>query len=177
MLEHATVSVPAGVLMSLCQKILPPVVVFGSPVQREKNEANSYWHIPVQIKRRWKIGPSTLPRCQAFLDRYQGDSPVDKIRMAWGDKVFGNTVETVTLVVGEVLLVPIACRSEEGDDRRGYISSLSYILHDNIEKSLEPDRKKNKIQTPCQNADSFMFQRAFLFIACSQGSKQWAFHM
>jgi hypothetical protein len=124
------------------RKSLPPIVVFGSPVQRAKEEDESYWHIPVTLRRRGRIGPGKLAHCRVFLDEYQQGRVVHKIQMAWGDAVFKSTAEYATLTTDEVLLVPIAFRTETGNDRSGYIASLKYTIHKDSERVLQNDRKK-----------------------------------
>jgi hypothetical protein len=141
-LEHATISIPAGVVTPLIRLVLPPRIEFGSASQRGKNEQESYWHIPIKIHRRFGIGPGQIPNCSVFLEVYENGIVVHKIRMAWGDAVFTQTAQTATLAVHEALLVPIVFRTECGNDGKAHIASLKYILHGESEKVLEPERKK-----------------------------------
>lgn len=114
-------------LMGLFRLLLPPVFVFGSPVQRSKNETCSYWHVPIGIRRRFKIGPGVFPRAGVFLDRYEGRTVVERIKLSWGDAVFSDTGDTATLMSDEgPILVPVAIR-HEGDDRNGYLVDIRHV--------------------------------------------------
>jgi hypothetical protein len=149
-LDHGTVSIPAGFVLPLLRWLLPPRIQFGSASQRGKNEQQSYWHIPIKIHRRCLIGPGELPNCRVYLDEYEDDAVVHKIRMAWGDAVFTGTTATATLAVHEVLLVPIVLRTESGDDRSAHIASLKYLRDGASETILAPDRRKFRFKLRVQ---------------------------
>jgi hypothetical protein len=138
-----SVQIPAGVVMGLYRHFLPPIVVFGSPVQRCKNETESWWHIPVTLRRKWGIGAPSLPSgCQVYLDRHSDEGGFNEaIRMRWGDAIFSETGDTATLVVGEPLLVPIVFR-QENNEGKAYITDARYLLGKDKPYPLAPDRKK-----------------------------------
>ena len=115
--------------------------MFGSPVQRSKNEAESFWHVPVTLRRRWKIGPGDLPGCIAYLDSYEKDSVAVRIRLCWNGAVFSKAGERGNLTIHETLLVPIAWR-QEGDDLNGYITDTRHILKNESPYPVPSDRKK-----------------------------------
>src|SRR5882672_10222947 len=123
-IDSVSISAPVGLLVSVLRWLLPPVVLFGSPSQRGKEAGETFWHIPITVRRKAGIGPGELPRAQIFLDVYENGQVTQSIRLAWGDAVFTNIGESSTLVVNETLLVPIAQRSETANDRSVAVASL-----------------------------------------------------
>jgi hypothetical protein len=144
-----TLQIPLGLLASAGLKVMPPVVEFGCPVQRAKNEGEAWWHVPVKIYPFiFKfIGPATVANCQAFLDLYRGDTVENSIRLAWGDMMLESPREFEMLRKGHVSLIPIAWRSENDSDKNGYFTDTRFIAH-NREKSypIKNDRDKYRFR-------------------------------
>src|SRR5688572_22299365 len=123
-----TMAIPVGFALAVARRVMPPVVKFGSPVQRSKKENESLWHIPVTIQLSYKVGPTSLGDCAFYLDKYEGRGRVDKIALMVGDAAFTSVSERAHLVIDRVFLVPIAWRSEESDgDMNGYITDTRYF--------------------------------------------------
>jgi hypothetical protein len=123
---------------------MPPIVEFGSPVQRAKsNEKESFWHIPVTIyPRLWKkFGPATLYNCAFYLEEYDGDAPRERIRLYVGDWAFENPVEIGHLEEGKVLLIPVVWRSEEKGEGNAYIADSRFFVKNEFAYPVPPDRK------------------------------------
>lgn len=135
----------------------PPLVSFGSPVQRSKDETQSFWHVPISLKRlfgidhpiRVRLGSGQLPNCRAYCDIYDGDRIRESIRLMWGDAVFSKAGETATLLVGETLLVPVAWRRE--GDANAYICDTRYLLKDEKHHPIAGDRKKLRFKLRVQS--------------------------
>ena len=123
---------------------MPPVVVFGSPVQRSKEEAESLWHIPATLHRSYRVGPTTLDDCAFYLDEYEGNECVISMPLMVGDVSFTSLQERVQLVTDRVFLVPVAWRSEKDGDMCGYITDTRYFIHKKRFHLLSPDRKKHR---------------------------------
>ena len=143
-----SIQMPAGMLVWLGVKLMPPIIHFGSPVQRGKVEAESFWHIPISIKGRfWNIGPATLPGCRIFVDRYEADSKKEAIRMGWGDMTTEQPRQEELLRKHVVSLVPVAWRAEMGNDRDGYFTDTRF-LEDRGDKyhPISSDRIKHKFK-------------------------------
>lgn len=138
-----SISVPAGLLISIGRKILPPVINFGSPVQRSKKERESFWHIPVMIQPRLfkTIGPATLYNCEFYLHEYDETTRRDGIRLYVGDWGFEQPGTVGNLTAGKVLLVPVAWRSEEQGEGNGYIADSRFFVKDERAYPILPDRK------------------------------------
>lgn len=145
------VALPIGPLWAVARWVMPPIIRFGSPVQRSKKETESYWHIPITIERLvWDaIGPAALSGCRVYLDIYEGTSCNNKLRMCWGDAVFGKTTETSGLRRGEVILVPIAWRSE---DRGGpaIFTDQHYLNTQDPQHPVKDDRSKYRFKLRVQ---------------------------
>jgi hypothetical protein len=126
---------------------MPPVIRFHSPAQRSKDEAISFWHIPISIERRFKIGPGILPGCRVYLDRFEGGIVSNRILLQWGDACFGGQVgERATLTVHEILLVPICRRSENDESGEAYIADSRLLSNTESAYPLQPDRRKNRFK-------------------------------
>lgn len=125
---------------------MPPIINFGSPVQRSKNEKESLWQVPVVIYPRIlrKIGPATLPGCFFYLDAYEGDKCTNRILLSVGDVAFSNPTPLGNLIAGEVALVPIAWRSEEIGEKCGFIADRRFFEKKERAYPLPPDRKKRR---------------------------------
>lgn len=119
----------AGLLSWLVFRLLPPIVEFGSPVQRATNLDESLWHVPVKVFPRLgrRIGPTDIPRCKAYLDLYEGGRCKDKIRLCWGDQTFDELGDYEQLRGRHVSLLPVAWRTEAGNDRNGYFVDVRLI--------------------------------------------------
>jgi hypothetical protein len=143
--DAISLSVPAGPLISLGRWILPPVINFGSPVQRSKNEQESFWHISVTIRPRLfkRIGPAVLFNCQFYLHEYEGNVCINKILLSVGDAAFVNPSLQGNLIAGEVTLVPIAWRSEVEGGGNGYIADTRFFEKKERAYPIPPDRKKH----------------------------------
>lgn len=127
---------------------MPPVIDFGSPVQRQKDEADCHYHIPIKIYPCLlkKIGPATLGGCWVFMDRYNGSNLIDRIRLCWGDAAFESTREEVALRKEHVVLVPIVFRSEKDNERRAFITDSRYFLKNERPYPLDANRSKHRFK-------------------------------
>lgn len=130
-----------GFGMGLIRMILPPRLVFGSPVQRSKDEAISFWHIPIAIKSRLPFAPSSMANCKLYFDRIEDKMVVDRIRLLWGDAVFARLGEVANFSPHDILLAPIVMR-KEGNDNRGYIVDRRHLEGRQQPYPIEPDRHK-----------------------------------
>ena len=148
-MDAVTIAVPIGWLATLGIWIMPPRIRFGSPVQRGKAAGESFWHIPIEICP-WlfgHIGPAKISPCQIYLDRFVGGQIADKIRLGWGDMHFEEPRLEEMLKSGRPLLVPIAWRSEAGDDRNAYWADLNFVRKSReYNRSIPADRQKNKFR-------------------------------
>lgn len=125
---------------------MPPVIDFGSPVQRQKDEAECHYHVPIKIFPRLKIGPATLGGCWIYMDRYEGDEIIDKIRLCWGDTAFEPVSNATALINGQVALVPIVWRSENNNERRAFITDMRFFDKKEKYYPLLPDRAKHRFK-------------------------------
>jgi hypothetical protein len=103
-----------------------PKIKFGSPAQRAKYDLESFWHIPVKPDTASRNAPRSYPDCKVFLDRYESGAIKEKLRMCWGDMTFESPRDFAELVEGRVTLVPVAWRTESGDDRRGFFADARF---------------------------------------------------
>jgi hypothetical protein len=141
-----SVSLPAGWLLSIGLKFMPPIVSFGSPVQRSKSESESWWHVPISIRPKFKIGPNQIPGCRVYVQLFDGDRLRGEFKMHWGDTHFETPKEAVTLVAGETVLVPITWRTENNDDRNAYLTDAEYFTSGHPKRVCPPDRAKRKFK-------------------------------
>jgi hypothetical protein len=164
MLEHLTVSAPTGLLMTVGRWLLPPRVVFGSPVQRGKDEAESFWHIPIKIARKWGVGPGTLSGCIVYLDACHLGVITEKVRLPWGDAVFQPMAQRTDLENGEAILVPIASRSEKEAERNVTITSLKFFVGTGAEIILSTARDKFRFRLRVKSGDKTYTSEHFYLI-------------
>ena len=146
-----SVSIPVSTLARIAWKLLSPVIDFGSPVQRGRRgqESESWWHIPVGLRRKFGIGPGTLPNCRIFAEVYEGDQLKDTVPLVWGDvKLTSSFSELSAINVGHILLTPVLYRREDQDNpQRGYVTGQEFISYrEETAIFFEPDRSKHKIR-------------------------------
>lgn len=127
---------------------MPPIVEFGSPVQRAKTRGQSFWHVPIKIYPRVfkRVGPATLSHCRVYLDLYRGDDIANKIRLGFGDMYTDQPKKEETLQAGRPLLIPVVSRSEDSNDGRATIADLAFHNSEGTPNLVENDRKKNKFR-------------------------------
>jgi hypothetical protein len=133
-------------------------VHFGAPVQRSKEGPISHWSVPIKIDER-KIkepSPTKIYPCELYLDGYQdGKSKkgAEGIRLWVGDVGLGGVTERTDLAAGSLHLVPIAWRSEEGDDKNGYITDGRFFRGVKpYEYPVWPNREKQRYHLRVKSA-------------------------
>ncbi len=173
-----TVAVPAGPLTWLVSNMCPPIIEFGSPVQRSKNEQESMWHVPIKLRRRiWgKIGPATLSLCRVFLDQYDGDKKTRSIRLCLGDTITFEMPKEETLLTRRVVLVPVAFRSEAGDDLDAYFLDMRYFQYGIKSWPIPSGHQKHKFKLRVQSQElKDRHSSHFYMVRCPDGKSNGHF--
>lgn len=133
-MEAASTVPTAGLMNSILLKLMPPVIDFGSPVQRANpdKEHESHWHVPITIRPSVPlIGPKDLSACEVYLDHYEVGQDNREHLMRWGDLQFESQPRRIAdLRHGHFELVPIAWRSELGGGGDGYITDAAFSLEE-----------------------------------------------
>jgi hypothetical protein len=163
-----TLSIPAQWLL----KLMPPVIQFGSPVQRSKAENQGWWHVPVTVMPRWRIGPAILPNASAFLDLYEGETRTRRLNMKWGDAAFQVSEkfrDFVALERGRVFLVPVALRREAPDALQAYITDRGFFRGPETTTSLPPDRRKRRFKLGVQHGNRRVLSDHFYIVRVPRG--------
>ena len=167
----ATVAVPIGWLAFLGLKLMPPSIHFCSPVQRSKSESESFWHVPIRVFPKlfgW-VGPRTITGCDVYLDLYRGGACTEKIRLGWGDAPFGAFSPRENVSGGYVWLVPVAWRSEIGDDRKGYFTDTRFIVDRQSSNRFHPivnNRSKHLFKLRMKNGAFMKESPHFYQVRC-----------
>ena len=106
---------PLGMLAGLRRKLMPPIIKFGSPAQRAKVQRELFWHVPVTLHPRWRIGPAEVPLCNVLLDIYEDGRRRNSLQMSWGDMLFVDPQCLEHLRANHVSLVPHCWRDRENE--------------------------------------------------------------
>lgn len=142
---EVSVPVPAGILDAVWRLMLPPTVSFGSPVQRAKTLEESWWHIPVNVARKWRVGPDEIFNVRAYAELLRGGSVSQTLRLYWGDAQFEKVSAHGHLEAGRVSLLPVVWR-HEGSDPFAYITDQEFFSKDVKKHRIGPDRVKHKLR-------------------------------
>lgn len=119
------------------RSLVTPQVVFGSPVQRSKNEGESWWYIPITLER--SFISKKLEYCNIILNLAGEESNLYELNWFSPDtKMYKGMVD---LEPGKFFLVPIAFRKEDGD-RIVYITDKYYLDNNSRNIKLEPSNSK-----------------------------------
>jgi hypothetical protein len=137
---------------------------FGSPAQRVKSKHETYWHVPIKVA---DGGP--YPECKAYLDLYSGDECVDRIRLCWGDRTFEEPRDFENLVAGRVSLIPVAWRSEEGADRKGYFADARFVRdHSDRQYPIASNRVKRRFKLRITSGNLIFESPHFYLVRCPE---------
>ena len=81
--------------------------------------------------------------CYVFLDLYKGEQVENSIRLGLGDAMLETPQESGVLRKDVVSLVPVAWRTEAGEDPQGYFTDTRFI-RDRAERfnPINADRTK-----------------------------------
>ena len=110
------------------------------------------------------VGKSKLEECEIFMDVYDGDRVSDKIRLVFGDMYSEKPSDTITMVYGKRVFIPIAFRSDSGNDQNAYIATQRYFNKDEKDKPLQPDRRKHRFKLRLKSGGFERTTEHFYFI-------------
>lgn len=134
-------------ITTLLTRWIPPMITFGGPSQRAKaNEpGHSFWHLSVSMRPMTFrfVGKHRLEECEIFMDLYDGNRITDKIQLMFGDAYSEKPIDAIAMTYGKSVFVPIAFRSEQGNDQNAYVATKRYFNKGIKDKPLSPDRTKN----------------------------------
>ena len=124
-----------------------PQVIFGSPFQAATDAGETWWHIPVTLKRQLLSGKK-IEDARVYARVTEPSLSERSIEMIWRDKDRTAIASAKTLRVGEVAFIPVVWRREHGD-RQAYISDQEFVRSDRKQKAVALPAKDAQMKLQC----------------------------
>jgi hypothetical protein len=115
-----------GQALTRVKNNMKPKVIFGCPIQGEKDPKESWWLVPVTLKRR-PLSGKKLEDARVYARLFDPDNPgTGAIELLWRDIDRITTSTRSTLRVGDVRFIPVVWR-REGADQGAYITDVEFV--------------------------------------------------